>query len=173
MEKQHLWLVRGWANPKSPSTSNHPQNLNISSCSPPQQPHPSCQYLHKLRTNHPSHNFTGNPKSIISWSLLSAKAGLPTTGTINPCGLSHSATWSQEIPSHSLVTLGFFLLHHPKGSLISWCSSTSKGPASLCCWKRTLQSQKCLHQMLLWNKYERFSSALLSPAQAPSPGARI
>lgn len=142
------------------------------------------------------------------WPPGSAKPGLPTTGTINPRGLSHSAAWSLEILSFSLITPGFFLLHHPKGSPsfpgvpcpgpVLQLTHPSKRPPSgmgmeldqasqqerrqpgtclpLLLEKDTTKPgtcQKRLQEMLLRNKQERFSSALLPLAQGPSPGARI
>lgn len=97
MEKQHPWVMRGWAKPKS----QHQIFLSTSAASsllPSSQPN--------------TQNFTGNPKSIHSRSPWSAKAELPSTGIINPRGLSHSAAWNLQIPSSSLSP-GFLILHHP------------------------------------------------------------
>lgn len=95
--------------PNTPKIRTSDLPLHLSSLIPPAQAqnHTSLPKFHRKPQ---IHHFPP------TWPPGSAKPGLPTTGTINPRGLSHSAAWSLEILSFSLITPGFFLLHHPKGS---------------------------------------------------------
>lgn len=157
--------------PNGTSSSKHPQNLNIGSSSPPQQPHPCCtssepdipSIISQETPNPPlpTHVVTcqckaraahhRNHKSMWFIPLCNLEFGNPFLQprhsgffpSSSPKGLLHSLVFlvltvfsSSRIPGNAL----------PLGWGWSWTRlpsrrDASQGPASLCCWKRTLQGQ--------------------------------